>query len=245
MSTIVPNTVRCSVTGVEHIVVHGEVNKNKFNNYLHNLKGRMDNNEHVNIAIDCEGWVLGVKRSSLGMIQMAECFTEHILDRQIDVKNGEKVSLNLKPGFIVKTPIDPTTIALITSVFTHKNITLITFDFTADLAAMNEIGIGFNPKRIIDSQPCTKNKGKDIFTNITSNGLKSVCLMAKNCVEYEAAKNALNNKKTVDFNEKYVMYNNNADPFSASLNDEFWKYAADDVALTAMALVARLSKYIP
>jgi len=42
-----------------------------------------------------------------------------------------------------------------------------------------------------------------------------------------------------------VRFNNNADPFTTSLNANFWTYAADDVALTAMALVARLRKFSP
>ena len=67
MAVAVPYSVICKVTGIEHLVVDGEQNRAELITYLTELKRRLGTGT-VNIALDCEGWVLGVIKKSLGMI---------------------------------------------------------------------------------------------------------------------------------------------------------------------------------
>jgi hypothetical protein len=195
----------------------------------------------VYIAIDCEGWVLGIKKNSLGLIQMAECFDENLMKQ----KPTGKISINLKPGFMIRTPIRKDIIDLMSQVFTHNFLSLITFDFTADITSMMEIGLKFNMQNIIDAQVTYPTKGEKNFIKTRVMGLKSVCASAKNCVEFEAAKDAINEKKDIDFNELYCNVIEDNDPFSHMLNDKFWEYSASDIALTAIALAGKLQKFEP
>jgi hypothetical protein len=146
---------------------------------------------------------------------------------------------------MIKTPIPQNTVELMSRVFEHNNMTLITFDFTNDITAMNEAGIRFNMRNVIDSQPFFFTKGPRNFTNIRTDGLKTVCENATNCVEYNAAKNAMNDKKKMDFDAIYYTFKDAQNPFDASLNAQFWEYSSSDIALTAIALVSRLGKFEP
>ena len=238
MADEIPNSVKCRITGVEHKVVHGETNKKELNNYLSSLITRMNHNEKINIAIDCEGWVLGIKENSLGLVQFAECFTPSFLES----RNFENISINLKPGFLIKAPIDKKTAELMSTVFGHRNMTLITFDFTCDIAALNEAGIKFNMRNVIDAQPNRLLKGIESITFNRFQGLKSVCMNATNCVEFEAAEGALNDKKSMDFNYIYYTNKDSEHPFDDKLDAQFWEYASSDIALTAIALASRLGK---
>ena len=241
MSNLTPDSVTCRITGVVHKIVCIGQNEDVFSAYLQNLLARLNSREKINIAIDCEGWVLGIKKNSLGLIQMAECFDRNIL-RQ---KPTDKVSINLKPGFMIRTPIRIEIIDLLSKVFTHKNITLITFDFTADITSMMEVGIKFNLANVVDGQTTYSCKGEKNFSNTRSIGLKTACKKADNCVEFEAAQGAINEKKDVDFDELYCKAKNEKDPFSQMLDDKFWMYSSSDIALTAIALVGQLKQFEP
>jgi hypothetical protein len=236
MTAEIPKSVKCRITGVEHKIVHGETNKEELDDYLLSLVKRMDKKEMVNIAIDCEGFALGTMENSLGLIQFAECFTPNFLSSN----KFDYVSINLKPGFLVKMPIDKKTVELMSDAFGHKNVTLITFDFTGDFVAMNEAGIKLNMSNVIDSQPNRPLKGIEYITYTMFQGMATVCMRAKNSVEYMAAKGAINNKKSVDFNYLYYKYKDAEHPFDEMLNNKFWNYASSDIALTAIALVSRL-----
>ena len=172
---------------------------------------------------------------------MAECFDQNIL-RQ---KPTNKVSINLKPGFMIRTPIKAEIIDLLSKVFTHRNITLITFDFTADITSMMEVGIKFNLANVVDGQATYICKGEKNFSNTRTICLKSACSNATNCVEFEAAQGAINEKKDIDFDELYCNTEDDGDPFAQMLNDKFWMYSSSDIALTAIALVGQLKQNEP
>jgi hypothetical protein len=231
----IPSTVKCSITGVEHRVAHGETNKNELDLYLNDIYKRTEN-ESVNIALDCEGYVLGLKDNSLGLIMIAECFTPNLFE----VSRSEKISINLKPGFLIKTPISEDTKILLSKVLWHGNVTVITFDFTHSIAAMNEAGIKVNMRKVIDSQPSVPLSGINNFTFTKFQGLKAVCEKATNCVEYKAVVRSLKNKEKVDFDYLNYVAKDAENPFDERINAKYWEYAASEIALTAVALVEKL-----
>ena len=241
MSANIPDRIICRVTGVTHKIVCQNQNESEFVNYLNSILRRLKTKEIIYIAIDCEGWELGTRKNSLGLIQMAECFDENLMKQ----KPTDKISIKLKPGFMIRTPIRDDIIKLMSLVFTNKYLYLITFDFTSDITAMMDAGLRFNMKNIIDAQVTYPVKGEKNFINTRVVGLKATCQSAQNCVEFNAAHDAIKEKKDIDFNEVYCNTTADGNQFSHMLNDKFWEYSSSDIALTAIALAGKLNKFEP
>lgn len=146
---------------------------------------------------------------------------------------------------MIRTPIKKSIIELMSKVFTNDYLTLITFDFTSDITSMMEIGLRFNMMNILDAQLTRPIRGEKNFIKTRVMGLKRVCSAASNCVEFEAAHDAINEKKDIDFNELYCNTIEDGNEFSHMLNDKFWEYSSSDIALTAIALAGRLKSVEP
>ena len=241
MNTNIPDHVICKVTGVTHKIVCPNQNEEEFSDYLKDLLRRLKLKKMIYISIDCEVCFIGVKKHPLELIQIAECFDENLM-KQIQ-KN--EISINLKPGFMIRTPIRKDIIDLMSQVFTNEYLSLITFDFTPDIASMMDAGLKFNMKNIIDGQVSNPIEGEKNFVDTQFIGFKATCELAKKCVEYDAAHETFNEKYDADFNEIYCNTEEDKDPFLNVLNDEFWNYSSSDVALTAVALIGKFSKISP
>lgn len=239
MSKEIPDHVICKVTGVTHTVVCRNQNEEVFVEYLKDLLSRLNSGTQIFIAIDCKGWLLGIQKNSLGLIQMAECFFPKFMEETFKMK----ASIKLQPGFIIRTPIRPDIIDLMSEVFTHKFLSLIMFDLTFNVTSMMEIGLKFCMENIIDAQVKEIMKGEDSITNKKQiNKLRDACMTASKCPEYEAAKEAINEKRDIYFYEVFCKTKDDGDKFSHMIDDKFWEESASDIALTALALAGRLKK---
>jgi hypothetical protein len=203
----------------------------------------MDSGQEINIALDCEGWVLGCKKESLRVIQMAECFYPGIFNE----KPKGKISINLQRGFLIRKPFSPDVIDLLSKVFSHKNVYIITFDYTSDITSMMEIGIKFNFDKLVDAQLNKKLEGEENFTVTKVDNIAYSCSNAQNCIEYMEGTKALQNKVAVSFDEIFVELKEIGDPFDEYIKvlGNFWEYAASEIALTSIALTQKLCKYGP
>ena len=144
------------------------------------------------IAIKCEGCELGLKKNSLGIIKMAECFDGNLLKPN---RAKDKISINLKPGFMIKMPINENIIELMSAVFTDEHLSLITFDFIPNITSMIDAGIRINMKNIIDAKlTAYRYNRKKSLNNEKDISFQKAWMLAKNCVEYDAARSAFKKK---------------------------------------------------
>lgn len=243
---MIPQEVTCTITGCKHTVVYGNTNYKKLKEWVKDALYRMDFGEKIILALDCEGFCLGSRKDSLGLIQFAECFTKDFFKNTNTVTTP--VSINLKNGFLVKAPMTNGVKQLLSSVFNHKNIMFATYDFTSDITAMLESGLRINLRGIVDGQATETFDENDLtkyFSRASSTSLKVACSQANNCVEYNNASYAINHKNSIPFSQLVYDLKNEKDPFACMCTSEFWRYSSDDIALTAIAIVSAIQVISP
>lgn len=219
---MIPKQVSCMITGVAHTVVTESQNVKKLENYCKQTFQRLNRGEKIYFAVDCEGFALGTSLNSLGLLQFAECYHDGI--------PPENKSIQLKPGFLVKTPFTPETIKGLSSIFSHRNSRLIMFACAGDVSMLMHNQIQIELSTVIDCQAI----------ETWSRSLLSTVQQANNVFEYNIAGEVLNMKQSVCFEQIYYQHYKEKDPFSSMLTEEFWKYSANDIALTALALAGAL-----
>ena len=230
---MIPQRIHCDITGVEHLIVTPD-------QYVHELIEwslkkviELNSGKKIYISIDCEGLHLGFLPNSLRLVQFAECYDEHTFDPDAE----RPLSIKLKPGFMVLYPTIPIVTDCLSAVFSHPNVRLVTFDFTGDFCTMMEAGIKLN---VLDTLDCKfygwNGKGKVTI------GLKGVCKQGDMCVEYEKCKDAIEKKHKIPFDKICYEGKDDPDPFQRFLDQEFWKYSSHDIALTALAGIACITK---
>ncbi|EAY05315.1 hypothetical protein TVAG_337070 [Trichomonas vaginalis G3] len=239
----ISDEVPCTITNCKHTVVYGNNNYKKLQNWVKDALYRMDFEKKVIIALDCEGYCLGSRPNSLGLIQFAECFTSDFFEKDFV---PDHISINLKNGFLIKAPFSNGVKKLLSAVFSHPNLYIIMYDFTSDLTAITQAGIKVNKRNIVDGQAIQYfEDGTKYFGRKVTKSLKTACQCATNCVEFSKAKFALEYKDTVPFSKHAYELQNEKDPFSKMCTNEFLRYSSDDIALTAIALVSALRFVTP
>ena len=232
-------SVTCEITGVQHQIVQGFQNKNEFMNWADEILTQLNDGIKVFLAVDCEGYSLGVREHSLGFIQIAQCFSSSFLE-SYNPDSSEKISINLQPGFLIAGPFKGYINTMLTCIFCHENTKLIMFDFTSDIVAMKEAGIRFNMKNIIDCQCVTR--CRNYITQKNAPSLAKTCRKAENCVEFEKMKSALADKANMNWSEMHYKYRNENNPFNMMCDERMIKYSASDIALTAIGLIGALKE---
>lgn len=247
---VIPDSVTCKATGVKHKIVTNDQNKLLFVEWCDQIIRRMDNGENVHLSLDTEGWNLGISPQSLGMIQIAECFTPGFIEtkgKSVCAKQYKGTfSINLQSGFLVKFPISTDIIDAFSRLFTHNNVTLIIFDFTADLVAIEAAGISVRRESIIDPQCIVKARPNKYFTMCVSTSLKDTCLFAEaRCKRFQNVNEALSHKSDIQWDKCNYEYRNLAQPFDSLINQTFLDYSALDIAFGAVSLLGALTKVTP
>lgn len=223
---MIPQSVPCMITGVNHLPVTQNLNQNAFNASAMDILTRLNNGEEVRVAIDCEGFQLGYHSHSLGILQIAECFKSGFPS-----SNSSHVSIEFQQGFLIKTPFSQQTTTYLSNILSHKNIKIIMFGCTCDIPAILEEGVNLNIKAIIDGQTYSIDRPKS---------LKDTIGIATNCVEYNNALRSLATKDEINFDLFYYQNKDKPDPFSIMLTQRFWNYSGNDIGLTAIGLMGAL-----
>ena len=231
---MIPNSVICDITGVEHLVVSPDQHVSDLIEWSKKKVEEMDSGKNICISIDCEGFNLGAIPHSLHLVQLAQCYDEHIFDPNVETP----ISLNLKPGFMVLYPTKKEVTDALSAVLSHKNVRLITFDFVGDFCAMMEEGIKLNVMNTLDSK--TYGCHGTYFPN---RSLKEVCQAGDLCVEYEKCIAAIDKKYSIPFSKLTYECRDDPNPFNRFLTKEFWDYSSHDIALTALAGISCVTKY--
>ena len=229
-------SVRCPITGQTFKCVH--CNKPVEVNYLDawskDIADRMNRGENVTIAFDCEGINLGCRPNSGVCIQVAEIFGNGYV-----IGSGPCPEINIRPGFIVFFPFTTKRVrTALNRVFNGKNISIVTFDFTNDIAALMEGGIAVNTRGIIDCQTIDSNGVSSQLKHTLVRGLKST--IDKICGNIDPVMPRVRQlggkeKKNWDAIAFLVDYDN-CDKLSF-FTQNLLEYSVADLTLTALACV--------
>jgi uncharacterized protein (DUF3820 family) len=202
------------------------------------ITSRLDDGKFVNLALDCEGFNLGMEDHSLICVQLGE-----IYDDTYDVFGwGDDAcpAVDPRPGVIVSTPFTQEMKDLLTQVLNHPSITLITFDFTADIGTLLEEGVLVNLQRIVDCQmqtlkakqgsilADTKNKGLVFFLREGFESELEDPLFAK-CGPY------INQKLNLEWNAIIFTIIHDNLPKDKFMSKKLLEYAARDIPFTGLA----------
>lgn len=237
-------SVECPITEVEHLIVRPEDQENiqRLRIWATSIYIRMKRNQKVILSVDCEGWKLGNIRNSLRLLQVCEILDESFFDDSVQTQGIQTVGI--KPGFLIHFPTTKDVVELISGIFTHPNVLLVTYDFTGDVSSLMEAGVYVNMNCLFDAQLTS-----DCQNPLTSTSVQSILVPA-----YETVDQIVESKKTYEFmqKKKYNMFDimtflhrNDPDPFQAMFEDgDFYLYAAADLVMTGIAALSVKKKGI-
>lgn len=129
---------------------------------------------------------------------------------------------------------------IVKPLFEHKNVTILTFDFTQDFDLLKDFKINPNPERVIDNQLIDINLAHNEENLIEHTSVKSLKIIVSN-LKYngEFSKDAKKylNEGEKDFSHaiKKFMIMKTEMPEISIVTKEFLNYSANDVAFTALA----------
>ena len=184
-----------------------------------------------------EGWKLGTIHKSLGLLQICEILDQSIL---IKPRDESQKSLRLKSGFLVHFPTTNEVIDILSGVLHHPNVILCTYDFTSDISSLMEAGVKINTKRIFDAQLVSaSNTSTEPIWVLTDTQARSIIARARGMIgtvkEAQDAVNFMSSKKGNMFEFLTFLHRKDQDPFASMVDDDFYKYAAGDLVMTALA----------
>ena len=236
MSNEEKREVICPITGVKHLIVHKDdvANIRALRKWATSLYIRMERGHHVILSMDCEGWKLGTIPNSLGLLQICEILDETILTDKSVLKN---FSVGIKPGFLIHFPTVPAVIDILSGVFSHSNVVICTFDFTSDIASLQEAGVKINMNGIFDAQlvePCSNPIQNTAVPSILYTARK---MEHSNIKEAKDAVQFMSHMKGKLFEVLTFLNRNQEHPFDSMIDEHFYEYAAGDLVMTGLAVL--------
>ena len=134
-----------------------------------------------------------------------------------------------------------TLMKLVKPLFEHKNVIILTFDFTFDLEILQKFGINPNPIGIIDSQLIDytnyNNANNNLILETKVRSLKSHIINIQYQSSFsKAAQNEIEENKGKDFpfDENKFITKITEVPKISAVTTTFLRYSANDVPLTAL-----------
>lgn len=231
--------VICPISGTRFSFVRSEneTELDALREWAHDLVNRMDGGQRPIIALDCEGIRLGESANSGYCIQLGEVFGEC---RQGRGRNVQVPTLNPKPGIIAFWPLSEPMKELLTSVLSHRNINIATFDFTSDLAVIMDEGVSVNTRQVIDCQLVWKNND-DLLRSTKVPGLARVIQEAKSNDPFVARAKTASMKGSIDWDARGFLMCEMGISMGVFADKHFMEYAAADVILTGIAMLECMS----
>lgn len=227
--------VVCPICKVTHTIVHSNDPESvrKLLIWATKLFVRMKRGEKILLSMDCEGWKLGTVQKSLGLLQICEFLHENIFEEE-PFDFSEIDSVNILPGFLIHFPASEKVIDILSGVLSNPNAILCTYDFTSDISSLMEAGVRVSTKSIFDAQLIYESSNPLTNTQVFSI-LVPAREMIGRIVEARDAVCFMSTRKGNMFDFLTFLHRNDADPFSSMVDEEFYKYAAGDLVMTALA----------
>jgi hypothetical protein len=226
------------ISGVEYQIIHSN-NPSDFESlrsWIDSIIGKLETGKFVNLAFDTEGFLLGEEEHSGFCAQFGEVYEETF---DIFSQRHSLPQVNPKPGMIVMFPLSNEIILMLNSIFNHEKITLISFDFTSDVAVLLEEGIQINFSRLIDCQASFSNPAPGIshLKNVKIRGLPYYIQNSSPSDDplVIPAQNQISRKINMKWNAIYFTILHDKLPKTAFIDKNFMEYAASDISLTALS----------
>ena len=197
---------------------------------------RMNKGNKITIAYDAE----------YICIQFGQVFTDNFEPSTIRNKN-DIPPIGTDEGMIAffyskeTSKKNDTLMKLVKPLFEHKNVIILTFDFTFDLEILQKFGINPNPIGIIDSQLIDytnyNNANNNLILETKVRSLKSHIINIQYQSSFsKAAQNEIEENKGKDFpfDENKFITKITEVPKISAVTTTFLRYSANDVPLTAL-----------
>ena len=207
--------------------------------YVEEIVEKMNKGTKIIIAYDAESVC----------IQFGQVFPDNFEPSAIQSIDDDIPSIGKAEGIIAffyakeTSEKNDTLMKIVKPLFEHKNITILTFDFTFDLEILQKFGINPNLKGIIDSQFIDykiNEEDKDNNSLIIETNVSSLKALLKD-IQYQgefskAAQNEIeeNKEKDFPFNENRFIMKITKVPKTSVVTKKFLGYSANDVPLTGL-----------
>ena len=122
----------------------------------------------------------------------------------------------------------------------HPHVTLLTYDFTADIELLMNFGINVNKTRIIDGQLLSAEDNQEELISTTRNrSLKMAIKKMKNkdSMTFNAKREIVNGEKDFPWNANMFLIKQKNLPMTSIVSTDFLSYSANDIFLTALIAV--------
>ena len=226
--------VVCPITKVKHLIVHSSDQENirALRKWATSIFIRLQRNQKVLLSVDCEGWRLGAIPNSLVLLQICEFGNEDLLTGS----EYYSTSVEIKPGFLIHFPTIPSVIDLLSGILSHPNVVICTYDFTSDIATLQEAGISIDLNCLYDAQlsGCKDNESLLRTTNLPSI-MKSASNLESSIEEARPAIEIMKPMKKTLFETIIFLHRKDKNPSNAMIDEHFYEYAAGDLVMTALA----------
>lgn len=234
-------SVNCPFSGVPFTIVRAgkTEQEGEFLAWGEALLAKLDGGTRVSVALDCEGVSLGIAKDSITCVQLAEVYSDNYI-----LGSGSPPPIGPKPGMIVMFPASPNVSDLLSRVLTHKNIAILTFDFTCDVASLLEAGIKIDLRNVVDAQTATQNPPKTIgyIKDVRVSGIRRILDTIEQdehvLTQDPVVKQVLLHKDRKDVNWDALTFLVHAGHMTMEefVSKEFLEYAAGDIILTGVMM---------
>ena len=231
-------SIKSSITGGSFRILWPDNNEDIFylKQRVKKMVERMNKGNKITIAYDAESVC----------IQFGQVFTDNFKPSIIRNKN-DIPPIGNDEGMIVffyskeTSKKNDTLMKLVKPLFEHKNVIILTFDFTFDLEILQKFDINPNPIGIIDSQLIDYTNDNNVKNNlILETKVRSLKSHIKT-LQYQsnfskAAQNEIekNKEKDFPFDENQFIMKITKVPKISAVTTTFLRYSANDVPLTAL-----------
>lgn len=234
-------SVNCPFSGVPFTIVRAgkTEQEGEFTAWGEALLAKLDGGTRVSVALDCEGISLGVTKDSILCVQLAEVYSDNYV-----LGSGSPPPIGPKPGMIVMFPTSPNVSDLLSRILTHKNIAILTFDFTCDVASLLAAGVKIDISNVVDAQTATQNPPKSIgyIKDVKVSGIRRILdTIEKNghvLTQDPVVKQVLLHKDRKDVNWDVLTFlvREGHMTMEEFVSKEFLEYAAGDIILTGIMM---------
>ncbi|KAK8860803.1 hypothetical protein M9Y10_012480 [Tritrichomonas musculus] len=222
--------IECPITCCNYFIVTQHQNTNVFTDYCQNALTQLNKGAKINYSLRCHSFLYGKNKESIKVIQFAECFNNSIFQKFDNSNKSKKFSLDFKNGMILISPFEKYIKIALGQLFSHDNVKIITYDFTADATYLMDEEISFSFKSIIDGN-INKFTGSKMFETPFS-GLFTASKKSK---LYRPNKNSKNNSTIHTSNEFAYHLSNSEEPIEDLFDNQFWESIVNDCAYVAIA----------
>jgi hypothetical protein len=221
--------LRATISGGEVRVIWPDDHdwENALNLWMQPLVGRLNAGEKLTVALDTESIC----------VQVGEIFgTFDVLEGKPDdlPEVGNRVAMIVFFHTRQDVP-DARAVKAMAPLFTHRNLTIATFDLTLDVLKLKELGVEVNRRRLLDAQLWRMSSANPLTCKDVKTLARAIRVSSRDDPMAERAQSH-EEEKGRPWEELHFVIESRGLPETVIVTRRFLEYAANDVALTGLAL---------